>query len=273
MSFRNTPRRTARSSDDPAACTMAFKFSMMHSACCAASPVSALPVFGSNAVWPETNMNPLALMACEYGPMALGPFSVKITSLTTPPQGRSCKLEIRKSKSENGNENPRARNHSPAFDCCPIFHFQFSMFALLFVGRVTIAKILRHPRAIQPHAKRLSQILPGCFLDGRAQVIEPYFLAAQQRNYPRQPAAHRLLAIRVFQRDKKQRSLGRGDPPLLKRVVEHRRDDRLFGARGSSRSLHRCVIRLKKLPNAARASRLPASGFIHYDRGVVRQPF
>jgi hypothetical protein len=27
----------------------------------------------------------LALMACEYGPMAFGPFSVKITSLTNPP--------------------------------------------------------------------------------------------------------------------------------------------------------------------------------------------
>jgi hypothetical protein len=32
-------------------------------------------------------MNPLALIACEYGPMALGPFSVAMTSLTVPPLG------------------------------------------------------------------------------------------------------------------------------------------------------------------------------------------
>jgi hypothetical protein len=64
-------------------------------------------------------MNPLALMACEYGPMALGPFSVKITSLTTPPQGRRSKLEIRKEKMEN--ESSRANSFERARR--PISHF------------------------------------------------------------------------------------------------------------------------------------------------------
>jgi hypothetical protein len=85
--------------------------------------VSALPVVGSNAVCPETNMNPLALMACEYGPMAFGPFSVKITSLTTPPQGKGWKLEMR--KEEN---NSAAPAHPFVFAGRPIFSFRFSLF-------------------------------------------------------------------------------------------------------------------------------------------------
>src|SRR5277367_2290417 len=196
MSFRNTPKRTARSREEPAACTMTFKFSMMHSVCCAASPVSALPVVGSNAVWPETNTNPLALMACEYGPIALGPLSVKITSLTAPPQGRTWKLE-------NRTTNPATPVQSLAGIGRPIFHFLFSIFRFLFFRSVTIAKVLRYSRAVKPHAKRLGQILPSRLLQRRPQIIEAYLLAAQQRNHLRQAAAHRRFAIRIFQRDEK----------------------------------------------------------------------
>src|SRR5271154_2151144 len=196
MSFRNTPRRTARSSEEPAACTMAFKFSMMHSACCAASPVSALPVVGSNAVWPETNTNPLALMACEYGPIALGPLSVKITSLTAPPQGRTWKLENRKT-------NPATPVQSLAGIGRPIFHFLFSIFRFLLFRGIAIAKVLRYPRALKPHPKRLGQILPSRLLQRRTQVAKAYFLAAQQCNHLRQAAAHRSFAIGVFERDEK----------------------------------------------------------------------
>src|ERR1700684_1262223 len=181
MSFRNTPSRTARSSEEPAACTMAFRFSMMRSACCAASPVSALPVVGSNAVWPDTNMNPLALMACEYGAMALGPFSVKINSLPShrllKAEDRNWKFEKRKWKNESSRAKSPARARRPPHFLFSLFHFNF-----LFFCSVTIAKILRHSRAIQPHAKRLGQILPCSFLDGRAQIVGVYFLSAPQRN-------------------------------------------------------------------------------------------
>src|SRR5580658_1014455 len=65
---------------------MAFRFSKMRSVCFAVSPSIGLPVEGSNAVWPEININPFALIACEYGPIALGPFSVEMTSRILPPQ-------------------------------------------------------------------------------------------------------------------------------------------------------------------------------------------
>jgi hypothetical protein len=44
-------------------------------------------------------MRPLALVACEYGPMALGPISVAMISFTMPPVVQ--KLEIGKSKTAN----------------------------------------------------------------------------------------------------------------------------------------------------------------------------
>src|SRR5262249_33170011 len=50
------------------------------SVCTRTSPSSTLPVAGSIATCPETNTNPLALMACEYGPMALGASLVAMTS-------------------------------------------------------------------------------------------------------------------------------------------------------------------------------------------------
>src|SRR5438445_6842227 len=48
------------------------------------SPGTSSCVRGSRAIWPETNTNPFARTACEYGPIALGPKSVAIASFTLP---------------------------------------------------------------------------------------------------------------------------------------------------------------------------------------------
>src|SRR5215469_8302220 len=47
-------------------------------------PVMRLPVAGSKATCPETNTKPWALMACEYGPMALGALVVETASRVKP---------------------------------------------------------------------------------------------------------------------------------------------------------------------------------------------
>src|SRR5438105_3526789 len=47
-------------------------------------PVIKLPVAGSNGTCPEMKTKPLALMAWEYGPMALGAFGVETTSRVKP---------------------------------------------------------------------------------------------------------------------------------------------------------------------------------------------
>src|SRR5271156_968500 len=60
---------------------MPFTFSMTRSDCWAMSPASISPDLGSSAIWPETNRNPLARTACEYGPMGFGPRSVNTRSL------------------------------------------------------------------------------------------------------------------------------------------------------------------------------------------------
>src|ERR1700735_613192 len=84
ISFRKTLTFTTRSNEEPAASRIALRFSNVRTVCFAVSPSIGLPVVGSNAVWPETKTKPLALIACEYGPIALGPFSVEMISLTTP---------------------------------------------------------------------------------------------------------------------------------------------------------------------------------------------
>src|SRR5260370_38401916 len=43
-------------------------------------PEIRLPVAGSNATWPEMNTKPFALIACEYGPIALGALGVETAS-------------------------------------------------------------------------------------------------------------------------------------------------------------------------------------------------
>src|SRR6185312_14240213 len=59
---------------------MAGKFFRTCSVCCSMPPVIRFPVAGSKATWPEIKTNPLALMAWEYGPIALGALGVETTS-------------------------------------------------------------------------------------------------------------------------------------------------------------------------------------------------
>src|SRR5271165_934377 len=92
MFLRKTVVFTARSSDVPAAFKIPERFCNARSVCWATSPLTTCCVAGSSATCPETNTNPLALMACEYGPIALGPSLVAITSRMRPPglRGDEC---------------------------------------------------------------------------------------------------------------------------------------------------------------------------------------
>src|SRR5215469_11448591 len=80
MLFRNTPQRTTFPSPLPAASRISERFRRTRSVCTAASPVTTCCVAGSMATCPETKTNPLALMACEYGPMACGAYLVEMIS-------------------------------------------------------------------------------------------------------------------------------------------------------------------------------------------------
>src|SRR5580658_3116837 len=63
-------------------------------------------------------MKPLALTACEYGPMALGPFSVAIISLIESPvwwrlrsvRGKPWECFFRKATRETGYQHSRLRH-------------------------------------------------------------------------------------------------------------------------------------------------------------------
>ncbi len=67
---------TTRSSVEPAASRIAFRFSQT---CRVSAPMplsASVPVFGSMPSWPETNSQSPALMACESGTRAGGTLSV-----------------------------------------------------------------------------------------------------------------------------------------------------------------------------------------------------
>src|SRR5260221_14309362 len=59
---------------------MAARFFSTCSVCCSIPPLMMLPVVGSIGTCPEIKTNPLALIACEYGPMAPGALRVETTS-------------------------------------------------------------------------------------------------------------------------------------------------------------------------------------------------
>ena len=71
---------TTFSNEVPAASKIAFIFSKD---CFVAAfiSVTSSPVEGFNGIWPDVNNKSPTFCACEYGPIALGAFSVKITSL------------------------------------------------------------------------------------------------------------------------------------------------------------------------------------------------
>src|SRR5438270_11319085 len=91
MFFRNTVERTTFSSPLPAAFSIPDKFFITRSVCAATSPLTTCCVAGSIATWPETNMNPFALTACEYGPIACGPSFVEMACFIPPPE---CQWQI-----------------------------------------------------------------------------------------------------------------------------------------------------------------------------------
>src|SRR5262249_58904544 len=84
MFFRKTVVFTTFSQLLPAACRMAVRFFSTCSVCASIPPSIRFPVAGSNATWPEINTNPFALIACEYGPIALGAWVVETTSRVKP---------------------------------------------------------------------------------------------------------------------------------------------------------------------------------------------
>src|SRR5205085_2276883 len=81
MSFRKTVVFTTWCMFEPAASKIPLMFSSVRSVCCRMSVPMNSPVFGSSATCPDTYRNPFERMACEYGPMGLGPLSVSTTSL------------------------------------------------------------------------------------------------------------------------------------------------------------------------------------------------
>jgi hypothetical protein len=63
---------TVLAPEEPATSRIAFKFSRTISACIGGSPLKSCPEAGSIDNCPETKTKPLALIACEYGPIAFG---------------------------------------------------------------------------------------------------------------------------------------------------------------------------------------------------------
>src|SRR5579872_6535081 len=85
MLLRNTVERTTFSRLLPAALKIAERFLSTRSVWAETSPSSTCWVDGSIATCPETKTNPLARIACEYGPIACGASFVEITSRIHPP--------------------------------------------------------------------------------------------------------------------------------------------------------------------------------------------
>src|SRR5260370_31629788 len=69
---------TTFSNPAPAAFSTAARFSITRSVCARMSPGTSACVPGSRGIWPLVKMRSPATTACEYGPMALGAFSVEI---------------------------------------------------------------------------------------------------------------------------------------------------------------------------------------------------
>src|SRR5713101_2538355 len=120
MFFRKTVLRSTWSSLLPAAARIAERFFITRSVCAATSPSITCCVAGSIATCPETNTKPLARIAWEYGPIALGALEVEITSrmalLISDCVISDCRLDDRKTKSEMkaGGKKTFANDQQPA---------------------------------------------------------------------------------------------------------------------------------------------------------------
>src|SRR5205085_5336098 len=97
MFLRYTVVFTTLSQPLPAACKMAERFFMTCSVCLSTPPLIRLPLAGSKQTWPEIKSKPLALMAWEYGPIALGALGVEIASRDCPlidlPPMDQCRID------------------------------------------------------------------------------------------------------------------------------------------------------------------------------------
>src|SRR5580693_5625499 len=80
MLLRNTQQRTTLPRPLPAASNTSDRLRRTRSVCAEMSPAMTCCVAGSIAICPEVKMNPLALMAWEYGPMACGASLVEMIS-------------------------------------------------------------------------------------------------------------------------------------------------------------------------------------------------
>ena len=78
MFLMNTVVLTTLAIDVPAASKRAVMLLKTLSAC-AAAPSGITPVAGSTGIIPDVYTIPFTSMACEYGPIAAGAFSVEIT--------------------------------------------------------------------------------------------------------------------------------------------------------------------------------------------------
>src|SRR5580700_763788 len=116
--FKNTVVLTTCGIFEPAASTMPLIFSSKRSGFSAMPAPLISPVLGCSAIWPDKNKKPLARTAWEYGPMGLGPRSVRTTSLMvsllqdrqdTALAAERREMTTRMRRSGSGRENPRER--------------------------------------------------------------------------------------------------------------------------------------------------------------------
>src|SRR5579863_7002720 len=265
MSFRKTVTFTAFSSDDPAASAIALRFSSTRAVCFATSPSTNCPVAGSNATCPDKNTNPPALIACEYGPIAFGPFSVAITCFTFPPVGFGRWMIFQ--KTDHG-----AVRNTGLLDC----EFSISLFRVASVAghRVRFLQLSFIPRAkiprdslnVEPLAKNFSQRLSAGSLERRTQIVVSHFLASQQCDQVPEPLPHRGFSANVLDGHKKERCFREANAALRLRIGQHRYGQRLFRATAD------CEVILVEISQDALAAALGAlARFFHDDRRVFRQ--
>src|SRR5207253_7251572 len=76
---------TTLSNPTPAAARTAPRFSITRSVCARMSPGTNCCVAGSSGICPLVKMKSPSEMACEYGPIAFGAFSVEITLMLLHP--------------------------------------------------------------------------------------------------------------------------------------------------------------------------------------------
>src|SRR5689334_20375202 len=176
MLFRNTVVLTARSRSLPAAFRTARRFLSTWCVCSAMPPSTRLPVLGSSGICPAQYTTPLATMAWEYGPSALGAASVwtaflllDATAENSMKMGRNAntkaasdrwsRLRLHRSESR-WPRYPCHRAHSHRLDPADGNVLQPGL-----LDRGAPNHYPRHPQAL---FAGLSRLLGGCSSAGRA---------------------------------------------------------------------------------------------------------